>query len=129
MMKVENIAERNNSEPAKVWQQLFEEAIRHVKGSSFRFLQRRLVHMNLARLAREARKKQDSIVPILEVAPSIDTKEYFTEAASPRSKGSLSPSAAHRGLATRVSHDLTERMIRRQPYLEKKVIVKGTAVN
>jgi len=58
MMKVESIAFVQQTTPSKVWQTLFENAIRHVKGSSQRFMLRKLVHMNLSRLARQAREEE-----------------------------------------------------------------------
>mmetsp|Transcript_3039 Transcript_3039/g.4677 ORF Transcript_3039/g.4677 Transcript_3039/m.4677 type:complete len:287 (-) Transcript_3039:478-1338(-) len=69
MMKVDKIADKQGLKPAKVWQALFEGAIRRVKGSNYKSMMRKLVHVNVARLAREARSKgivvADSAVPIL----------------------------------------------------------------
>mmetsp|Transcript_26062 Transcript_26062/g.62778 ORF Transcript_26062/g.62778 Transcript_26062/m.62778 type:complete len:362 (-) Transcript_26062:496-1581(-) len=125
MMKVESIAEKESLKPARVWQALFEGAIRQVKGASHKFMMRKLVHMNLARLAKEAREKgatnavegnqASSAIPLLKNLNSSSPMERkrrllrdFKD--SPRTR---SP----RG----TTHDLTERMMNRRPYVEKKV--------
>mmetsp|Transcript_5139 Transcript_5139/g.9465 ORF Transcript_5139/g.9465 Transcript_5139/m.9465 type:complete len:343 (-) Transcript_5139:282-1310(-) len=128
MMKVECIAELNKQKPAKVWQKLFEDAIRHVKGSNNKFMLRKLVHMNLARLAREARKQSESEAtesPKDRIkALSLDSKRnpinstsYVRDGRSPRR---VSPLATP-GAKNEAMHDLTEKMIHRKPYIEKKI--------
>uniref|UniRef100_A0A7S2TZ95 PH domain-containing protein n=1 Tax=Lotharella oceanica TaxID=641309 RepID=A0A7S2TZ95_9EUKA len=144
MMKVESIAFVQQTTPSKVWQTLFENAIRHVKGSSQRFMLRKLVHMNLSRLARQAREEEtdtkDSSPPPIKAAtthpngssmpsdgtlsPGQPTQEK--KLTGRRSLRDLyqesprhSPVPGHRRIGT---HDLTERMInRKSPYVEKKV--------
>ncbi|GAB5359244.1 hypothetical protein AAMO2058_000527600 [Amorphochlora amoebiformis] len=126
MMKVESMADEKKSEPAEIWRQLFEDAIRHVKGSSYKFIRRRLVHMNLARLVREVRSKsidlgnQMGVVSNAQrsprgLSPRTDRKRRLFSGDNVR----LSPASTPRRLAT--AHDLTERMINRKPYVEKKV--------
>jgi len=143
IMKVEKIAEKQALKPAKVWQALFESAIRHVKGSNYKSLLRKLVHMNLARLAREAREKgilpgshggagsllrrnsMNSITNSPRSAPGIDRKrrsrrEIYLD--SPR----RSPRSGNRKLMG--LHDLTEKMIHRKtPYIEKKVLSRSNS--
>uniref|UniRef100_A0A7S3YFM4 PH domain-containing protein n=1 Tax=Lotharella globosa TaxID=91324 RepID=A0A7S3YFM4_9EUKA len=139
MMKVESIAFVQRTTPSKVWQTLFENAIRHVKGSSQKFLLRKLVHMNLSRLARQAREKdgdtKDSSPPPIKAVTKNANGNSMVSVGSPRiqerklvGRRSLrdiyqesprhSPVPGHRKIGT---HDLTERMInRKSPYIEKK---------
>jgi len=90
MMKVESIAFVQRTTPSKVWQTLFENAIRHVKGSSQKFLLRKLVHMNLSRLARQAREKdgdtKDSSPPPIKDF-IVHSRSRSRLDASPKSKG------------------------------------------
>mmetsp|Transcript_21492 Transcript_21492/g.30111 ORF Transcript_21492/g.30111 Transcript_21492/m.30111 type:complete len:346 (-) Transcript_21492:184-1221(-) len=131
MMKVEKIADKQGLKAAKVWQALFEGAIRRVKGSNYKSMMRKLVHVNLARLAREARSK-GIVVGDSAVSSMRKVSNPKSASGSPRRtdrKGrslrdviaespSRSPRTTNRRLVT---HDLTEKMISRRPYTEKKL--------
>ena len=121
MMKVEKMAMDRDVQPAGIWKSLFEDAIRDVHNYTKVFMLRKIVAMNLSRVARTERQEREQAAVDEKSPATIRLRSGLTGSMRARADGASKTQHKQAKVSGNPQSALPGLMLMENRYVEKKV--------